>query len=57
VKDSNPDVHVRVLKASIGANGERDDAEIVNLFCYTFRDIDRCNNYMGDYLDCTFVEL
>ncbi len=40
VKDSNRDVHVRVLKANIGANGERDDAEIVNLFYYTFRDID-----------------
>jgi hypothetical protein len=39
VKDSNPNVHVRVLKVAIGANGERDDAEIVNLFSFTFRDI------------------
>jgi hypothetical protein len=59
VKDSNPNVHVIVLKVAIRANGERDDAKIVNLFSFTLRDIvfDWCNNYMGDYLDCIFVEL
>jgi hypothetical protein len=39
VKDPNPNVHVRVLKVSIRANGERNDAKIVNLFSFTFRDI------------------
>jgi hypothetical protein len=59
VKDSNPNVHVRILKVAIRANGERNDAKIVNLFSFTLRDIvfDWCNNYMGDYLDCIFIEL
>jgi hypothetical protein len=57
VKDSNPNVHVMVLKASIKTNGETKDAEIVNLFCFTLRDIvsDWCNNYMGGYPNCTFA--
>jgi hypothetical protein len=39
VKDSNPNVHVRVFKVAIRANGETKDAEIVILFGFTFRDI------------------
>jgi hypothetical protein len=39
VKDSNLDVHVRVFKAVIKANGEIEDAEFVNLFSFTLRDI------------------
>jgi hypothetical protein len=39
VKDSNPNVHVRVLKITTKANGEKDDAKIVNLFSLTLRDI------------------
>ncbi len=40
-------------------NGEIENVEIVNLFSFSFRNIvfDWCNNYMGDYPDCTFVEL
>jgi len=59
VKDSNLDAHVRVFKVAIKANGETDDVEIVNLFNFTFKDIvfNWCNNYMGDYPDCTFVKL
>ncbi len=55
MKDYDLDVHVRVFKAAIRANGEIEDAKIVNLFSFTLRDIvfDWCNNYMGDYLDCT----
>jgi hypothetical protein len=39
VKDLDPCVHVRVFKVAIKANGETEDAKIVNLFCFTFRDI------------------
>jgi len=58
-KDFDPDAHVRVFKATIKANGETKDAKIINLFSFTFKDIvfDWCNNYMGDYLDCTSMEL
>ncbi len=59
VKDSNPDAHVRVFKATIRSNGETNDAKIDNLFSFTFKDVvfDWYNNYMGDYLDYTFVKL
>jgi hypothetical protein len=59
VNDYNPYVHVKVFKATIKANSETNDREIVNLFKFTFKHIvcDWCNSYMGDYLDCTFVEL
>jgi hypothetical protein len=59
VKDFDLDAHVRVFKPAIKANGETKYAKIVNLFSFTLRDIvfDWCNNYMGDYLDCTFAEL
>ncbi len=48
-----------MFKATIKANSETYDAKIINVFSFTLRDImsDWCNNYMGDYLDCTFVEL
>jgi hypothetical protein len=59
VKDSNPNAHVTVFKAAIRENGEIEDAKMVNLFIFTLKDIvsDYCNNYMGDYQNCTFVEL
>jgi len=59
VIDSNPDAHVKVFKAAIRANNEADDAKIVSLFSFTFKNIvlDWCNNCMGDYPDCTFVKL
>jgi hypothetical protein len=59
VKDSDPKAHVRIFKASIRINGEIENAEIVNLFSFTLRDIvfDWCNNYMGDYPNCTFTKL
>jgi hypothetical protein len=38
VKDSNPDVHVRVFKVVIRINGEIEDAKIVNLFGFTLKD-------------------
>jgi hypothetical protein len=59
VKDLNPNAYVRVFKATIRANSETNDAKIVNLFSFTLRDIisNWCNNYLGDYPYCTFVEL
>jgi hypothetical protein len=59
VKDFGPNVHVKVFKAAIKANNGKDDAKIINVFNFTLKDImsNWCNNYMGDYLDYTFVEL
>jgi hypothetical protein len=59
VKDSNPDVRVRVFKTTITTNSEINDVEIVNMFSFTIKDImfDWCNNYMGDYPGYTFAEL
>ncbi len=50
VKDFDPNAHVKVFKVTIRANGETEDAKIVNLFNFTFKDtiFDWCNNYMGD---------
>jgi len=55
VKDVDPYAHVRMFKVAIRTNGETNDAKIINLFSFTLKDI--MNNYMGDYPNCTFVEL
>ncbi len=39
VKNFDPNAHVRVFKATIKANNETNDAKIINLFSFTFRDI------------------
>jgi hypothetical protein len=39
VKDTNLDVHIKVLKKAIKANGEIVETDIINLFGFTFRDI------------------
>jgi hypothetical protein len=59
VKDSNPNAHVRIFQTVIKTNSETNDARIFNLFNFTLRDtmFDWCNNYLGNYLDCTFVKL
>jgi hypothetical protein len=58
VKNSNPNAHVKVFKATIKVNSETNDAKNVNLFRFTLKDIvsNWNNNYMGDYPNCTFVE-
>jgi hypothetical protein len=38
LKDSNPNVNVKVFKAAIRTNSEINDAEIVNLFNFTLSD-------------------
>jgi len=59
VKDFDPNAHVRVFKATIKANGETENAKIVNLFSFIFRNtlFDWCNNYMRDYPYCIYVKL
>jgi hypothetical protein len=59
VKDSDPYAHVRVFKVTIRAYSEIDYVRIVNMFIFTFNNImsNWHNNYMGDYLDCTFAKL
>jgi hypothetical protein len=39
VKDFDLDVHLRVFKVVIRANSEIDDAKVVNMFSFTFKDI------------------
>ncbi len=39
MKDSNLDAHVKVFKATIKANGETEDAKIVNMFNFTHKNI------------------
>ncbi len=38
VKDFDPNVQIKVLKTAIRANGETNNAKIVNLFSFTLRD-------------------
>jgi hypothetical protein len=59
VKNLNPNVHVKVFKTIIKANGETEDVKIVNMFSFTLKYTmyNWCNNYMGDYLECIFVEV
>jgi hypothetical protein len=58
VKDFDLDVHVKVFKVVIRINGKTKDAKIVKLFGFTLRDTmsNWCNNYMGYYPNCIFVE-
>jgi hypothetical protein len=39
VKDSDPNVHVKVFKATIRKNGETDNVKFINLFNFTLKDI------------------
>jgi hypothetical protein len=57
VKGFDPNVRVKVFKATIKANNEIDAIKIINLFNFTLTDIvfDWCNNYMGDYPNCIFI--
>jgi hypothetical protein len=37
VKNINLDVHIKVFKKAIKANGETMEANVINLFCFTFK--------------------
>jgi hypothetical protein len=55
----NPNAHVRVFQKAIQANGERNDLDIVNLFCFTLNDaiLEWGENSMKSQPRCTFAEL
>jgi hypothetical protein len=59
VKDTDPNAHIRVFKKAIKANGEMVEANIINLFGFTFRDniFEWGENYIQDHPNCTFEEL
>jgi hypothetical protein len=59
VKAFDPYVRVKFFKSTIKANGEIEDAKIVNLFSFTLENtiFDWCNNYMGNCPNYIFVEL
>jgi hypothetical protein len=59
IKDIDLDVHIRVFKKAIKANGETTEVDIINLFGFTFRDnICKCGeNYVQDHPNCAFEEL
>jgi hypothetical protein len=53
------DAHVQVLQKAIEANGERNDLNIVNIFCFTLRDaiLEWAEIFMQSHLKCTFAKL
>jgi hypothetical protein len=55
----DPNAHVRVFQKAIQTNGERNDPNIINLFCFTFRDaiLEWGENFMQSHLGCTFAKL
>ncbi len=59
MKDFDPNAHVKVFKVAIKTNVEIKNAEIVNIFSFTFKDTisDWCNNYIGNYPEYTFAKL
>jgi hypothetical protein len=59
VKDTYPDVHIRVFKKAIKANGEMVEVDIINLIGFTFRDniFEWGENYIQNHPNCTFQEL
>jgi hypothetical protein len=59
VKDTNPNVHIKVLKKAIKANGEIMEANIINMFGFILIDsiFEWGENYVQDHPNCTFEEL
>jgi hypothetical protein len=59
VKYTDPDAHIKVLKKAIKANGETMEADVINLFGFTFIDIisEWGENYVQDHLNYNFEEL
>jgi hypothetical protein len=59
VKDTHPNVHIRVFKKAIKANGETMEANIINLFGFILKDsiFDWGENYVQSHPNCTFEEL
>ncbi len=59
VKDIDLDAHVRVFKKAIKANGKTVEANIMNMFGFTFKDsiFEWGENYAQDNPNYTFEEL
>ncbi len=59
VKDINLNVHIRVFKKVIKANGETLEVDIINLFGFTFKDgiFEWGENNVQDHPNYTFEEL
>jgi len=51
VKDTNLDAHIKVFKKAIKANGEIVEANIINMFGFTFKDniSEHGKNYVQDH--------
>jgi len=51
-------VHIRVFKKVIKANGERVEADIINLFGFTLKDsiFEWGENYVQNHPNCIFEE-
>ncbi len=56
---TDPNAHVWVFQKAVQANGESNDLDVVNLFCFTLKDaiLEWGDNFMSSHLGCTFVEL
>jgi hypothetical protein len=59
VKDIDPDVHIKVFKKAIKANGETMEANMINLFGFTLKDniFKWGENYDQDHPNCNFEGL
>ncbi len=59
VKDTNLDVHIKVLKKAIIVNGEIMELNIINMFGLTFKDtiFEWGENFVHDNPNCTLEEL
>jgi hypothetical protein len=56
VKDTDPDVHIKIFKKAIKVNGETMEVDIINLFGFTFRDniFEWGEKCVQDHPNCTF---
>jgi hypothetical protein len=59
VKNIDPNVHIKVLKKAIKANGETMEVDIINLFGFTLKDniSKRGENSIQNHPNCTFEKL
>jgi hypothetical protein len=56
---TKPDAHVWVFRKAIQANGERNDLNIFNLFCFTLKDVilEWGEIFIQSHPNYTFVKL
>ncbi len=59
MKDIDLDVHIRVFKKAIRANGETMEVDIINLFGFTLQNniLKWGENFVQDHPNCIFDEL